>query len=97
MTRLAAHESEQGAEKHLPVWSTQGGKVHIRVGETEHPMTDKHHIQWIELEAGGMTCRKFMNPDDDPAAVFADMGSGPVTVRACCNVHGLWKREAGLP
>ncbi|RKY21125.1 MAG: desulfoferrodoxin [Planctomycetota bacterium] len=77
-------------EKHVPVVSVEGGKVVVRVGEVAHPMQEAHYIEWIEVSAGGHVCRKFLNPGDEPAAEF-EVPDGELTVRAWCNLHGLWR------
>ena len=92
MTRLSEHSSDNGMEKHLPVWTVEAGNILVHVGETEHPMTDKHYIEWIEIESGGQAYRQFLEPGTEPAARFRGLGAGPYAVRACCNVHGLWRK-----
>ena len=36
-------------EKHVPVIEDKSnGKIIVKVGAVEHPMTEEHHIEWIE-------------------------------------------------
>jgi len=78
-------EDPEKGEKHLPV--IEGNKV--KVGEVEHPMTEEHYIEWIEaVPKEGNSLRVFLKPGDKPEAEFC---FAPVSVRAYCNLHGLWK------
>jgi len=76
-------------EKHVPVKETAGGVVTVKVGDVAHPMEDKHYIEWIEVISGEKAYMQFLNPGDVPEAEFTI--DGDVTVRAYCNLHGLWK------
>lgn len=77
-------DSEKG-EKHIPV--IEENKV--KVGSVEHPMEEKHFIEWIEATSeDGETARIFLKPGQKPEA---DFSFKPVSAREYCNVHGLWK------
>ncbi len=76
---------DAATEKHVPV--VEGKKV--KVGEVEHPMSEEHYIEWIEVTANGKTCKKFLKPGEKPGAEFEEEG----TARAYCNLHGLWKSK----
>lgn len=77
-------------EKHVPVVEQSGEEITVKIGSADHPMTDKHYIEWIEiLTEDGKVYRKFLQPEDLPKAVFCVKGN--VTARAYCNLHGLWK------
>lgn len=92
-----------GSEKHVPVAEDlppsacqvkDGCK--IKVGAQEHPMTDEHHIEWIEINTvDKRSGKKFLKPGEKPESDFhtrMDLAGA----RAYCNVHGLWefKKEA---
>lgn len=77
-------------EKHVPVVENTEKGIRIRVGEVEHPMTDDHYIQWIEVISGDSVYQKYLHPGGTPEAEFQIDGD-PVTVRAYCNLHGHWK------
>jgi len=79
----------EGKEKHVPVITKTDKGIKVNIGSVAHPMEDKHYIEWIEINEKGMVCRKHLNPGDNPSAEFN--ASQDVTVRAYCNVHGLWK------
>lgn len=82
---------DAAVEKHVPVVEKIEGGVKVKVGEVEHPMTEEHYIEWIEVMANGKSCKKFLKPGDKPEAEF--MTEGEAGARAYCNLHGLWKNE----
>jgi superoxide reductase len=83
-------EEQEGKEKHLPVIEKTEKGFLVKVGSVQHPMEEKHYIEWIEVTANGKTYRQFLNPGDVPEAIF-DIEVENVTVREYCNVHRLWK------
>lgn len=85
-------EAEEGVEKHVPVVEKTENGVKVKVGSTEHPMEDKHYIEWIEVVSGGEVQRKFLNPGERPEAEFCISGEHEL-VREYCNIHGLWKAD----
>ncbi|MFW5782222.1 MAG: desulfoferrodoxin family protein, partial [Candidatus Muiribacteriaceae bacterium] len=85
--------ADQTTEKHVPVVTVDGDKIHVVVGSTIHPMEEKHYIEWIEIIADNdKTYRKYLKPGDKPEAVF-NVKAEKITAREHCNVHGLWKSE----
>jgi len=95
---VSAKTKEEGHEKHLPVITRNGQHVHVKVGSTEHPMLNAHHIMWIELIAGNKIMRKYLNPGDKPEAEFQLCNcqmdcDDKIIVREYCNMHGLWQNE----
>ena len=88
------HEEDQGFEKHLPVLSFENGTFKVTIGDTLHPMSDEHYIEWIEYIVDGDVCRKNLKPNDDPMAIFNFKESSNYIVRAYCNIHGLWGLRA---
>ena len=77
-------------EKHVPVVEKTASGYVAKVGSVQHPMEDKHYIEWIELIADGKAYRQFLNPGDVPEATF-EVKAKQVSVREYCNLHGLWK------
>jgi len=77
-------------EKHIPVIEKTSDGVKVKIGAVQHPMEEKHFIQWIELLADGKAYRQFLKPGDAPEAVFC-VKADKVTAREYCNLHGLWK------
>jgi superoxide reductase len=82
--------ADQGREKHVPVIYPADGGYEVKVGETLHPMSEKHYIIFIELRTPDATYRKYFKPDEEPIAYFPtnDEAIGAI---AYCNIHGLWK------
>ncbi|HBR07866.1 MAG TPA: desulfoferrodoxin [Clostridiales bacterium] len=93
MTELTANTVEASAEKHLPVVTVTGDKVHVAVGSVAHPMVEKHYIQWIYLKTDKGVQRKCLLPDNTPEAAFALVDETPLAAYEYCNLHGLWKTE----
>ena len=78
-------------EKHVPVIEKTEDGIKVKVGSVPHPMMEEHYIEWIELIADGRACRKFLNPGDEPEALFK-IEAQTITAREYCNLHGLWKK-----
>ena len=92
MQELVAGTTEASTEKHIPVYTVEGGVVSVTVGSTEHPMLDVHYIQWISLQTNLGNQRKVLKPGDPPKAQFALLpGEEVEAVYAYCNLHSLWK------
>lgn len=91
MQLLKENTTDAATEKHVPVIKKLAdGTYKIIVGSVEHPMEDKHYIEWIQLVAGKNAYRAFLNPGQKPEAVFK-VDSDDVLAREYCNLHGLWK------
>lgn len=90
MELLEAKTADKTVEKHVPLIEKVDGGVKVVVGCTPHPMTPEHWIQWIELLVDGKTYLQFLDPGDEPEAIFAIEGEN-LTAREHCNIHGLWK------
>ena len=92
MQELVAGTTEASTEKHIPVYTVEGGVVSVTVGSTEHPMLEAHYIQWISLQTNLGNQRKVLKPGDPPKAQFALLpGEEVEAVYAYCNLHSLWK------
>ena len=76
-------------EKHVPVVEKVEGGFTVKLGSIPHPMEEKHYIEWIEVIADGKAYRQFLGPGDKPEAFFS-VAADQETVRAYCNLHGLW-------
>ena len=84
MQLIVAKIKEEGSEKHLPVIE----KDRVVIGEVEHPSEDNHYIEWIEINTKENSSKKFLNPGDKPEV---NISGDVISVRAYCNIHGLWK------
>ena len=93
MTLENANTVDAAKEKHVPVVEKKDDGLFIRVGSVAHPMTEAHSIMWIEVLGGDWVTRKYLNPGDKPEATFWIKDRAHLTVRAYCNLHGLWQVE----
>jgi superoxide reductase len=83
--------ADKSTEKHVPYIEKTADGILVKVGQNQnHPMEEKHYIQWIELLVDGKSYRQFLNPGDAPQAIFPVVGE-KVAAREFCNIHGLWK------
>jgi len=90
MNLLGENTEDAVQEKHVPVVEATGDGITVKVGSVAHPMQEDHYIEWIEAIVDGSAYRQFLKPGDTPEAFFPVAGAR-VTVRALCNLHGLWK------
>jgi len=92
MQDLIPGTTDAAVEKHVPVYTVEGNKVCVQVGEVAHPMTEEHYIEWVLLQTASGNQRKMLKPGDEPKVCFAISEEDSVTaVYAYCNLHGLWK------
>jgi desulfoferrodoxin-like iron-binding protein len=101
-------KSKEAAVKHIPSVTVNKEcklipeeactDVIVRIGETLHPMTPEHAIQFIDCYVDDTyVSRVELTPGVNPSAVFHLRAQGS-TVRIVenCNVHGYWQKEAAL-
>ena len=80
-------------EKHVPYIQNTTDGILVKIGQNQdHPMEEKHYIEWIELIADGESYRKQLHPGDKPQAVFC-ITADSIQAREYCNIHGLWRSE----
>ena len=67
----------------------------IQIGETLHPMTASHYIQWIEVYLGiDLISRVEFSPLCPQAKITVPLSiKEPSTLRILtrCNLHGIWE------
>jgi len=90
MQLLQAKTQDEGKEKHVPVIEQTEKSVIVRVGSVVHPMESEHYIEWIEIITENGSYRKMLKPGMEPVAEFF-LEAQNISVRAYCNLHGLWK------
>ena len=92
MKEIIPGTTDAAAEKHVPVYTVEGNKVSVKVGEVAHPMTEEHYIEWISLQTKQGNQRKCLKPGEKPEACFMICDGDEVeAVYAYCNLHSLWK------
>lgn len=90
MELMQENTVDASTEKHVPVIEKTEDGVKVIVGSVEHPMEEKHYIEWIEIIADGKAYRKFLKPGNKPEAEFCVRAEN-IEAREYCNLHGLWK------
>lgn len=91
MNELNEKKEDEGNEKHVPVVEKKDDHVLVKIGETPHPMEEKHYIEWVEVvRQNGRMSKIYLTPTDEPEAKFECMDSDVEKVRIYCNIHGLW-------
>ncbi len=94
MLELKAGVTDASSEKHVPAVKIEENKVSVTIGSVEHPMEEKHHIEWILLETNQGFYQKNLSPQMTPKAEFLlSEGEKPKAVYEFCNLHKLWKAE----
>ena len=92
MQELVPGTTDAAVEKHLPVYEVNGSSVSVTVGSVLHPMLPEHSINWICLQTNKGFQLKYLNPGEEPKAVYALADGEKVeAVYDYCNLHGLWK------
>lgn len=92
MQLLVENTVDASQEKHVPVIERGNGTVTVKVGSVEHPMEEKHYIEWIELIADDKVYRQYLAPGQAPQATF-NVTADKLIAREYCNLHGQWKTE----
>jgi len=91
MEKLEEKTEDSSVEKHVPYIEKTSDGILVKVGQNQdHPMDEKHYIEWIQVIADDVAYRKFLKPGDKPQALF-EIKADNFTAREYCNVHGLWK------
>ena len=92
MELLTENTVDAAKEKHVPVVEAIEGGYKVKVGSVDHPMQDKHYIEWIEIVVVYKIQRVHLKPGDKPEAVFYTDCKN-VYAREYCNLHGHWSSK----
>lgn len=93
MELITENTVDAAVEKHIPVVEKTAEGFKVTVGSVNHPMEEKHYIEWIQVITDGNKClTQALKPGDAPVAEFTTKENA-VKVRAYCNLHGLWRSE----
>jgi superoxide reductase len=91
MEQMEEKTQDSSVEKHVPYIEKTDDGILVKVGQNQdHPMEEKHYIEWIQIIADGEVYREFLKPGDKPQAKFC-IKADKIEAREYCNVHGLWK------
>ncbi|NLY53957.1 MAG: desulfoferrodoxin [Firmicutes bacterium] len=91
MELMLPQTADSAYEKHVPVIEPAEEGTLVKVGSVNHPMTEQHWIEWIELVAAGKVYRQYLEPGQPPVATFCAPFDKVEEARAYCNLHGLWR------
>ncbi len=92
MVKLEANTQDASKEKHVPVIIPNGDTTTIRIGSAPHPMTEEHHIEFIEVvRHDGKAGIVKLEHTGAPEATFNMKAEDIAAVYEFCNLHGLWK------
>ena len=89
----AQTDSELKGEYHLPIKVLKNNTdEYIQVGLKQHPMTEEHHIKFIQIisEDGQTSILHFLETNDEPTMQLYKNNYGDYIAREFCNIHGLW-------
>ena len=92
MTQLVANMQDGATEKHIPVVEKKDDGYLIKIGSVEHPMEEKHYIEFIEVITENCSYRKNLKPNQKPE-FFVKTDEKILYVREYCNLHGLWQNN----
>ena len=91
MKLLEEKTEDTSVEKHVPFIEKKDDGILVKIGQNQdHPMEEKHYIEWIQLITNDGTYRAFLNPGDKPQALFR-INTDAITAKEYCNIHGLWR------
>ena len=81
-------------EYHVPVfmYDKEKGDI-VRVGKEPHPMTEEHHIEFIQVISNDKKCAKihYLEPGEEPRMYLKNiMDNHGACAVEMCNLHGLW-------
>ena len=89
MELMKEKTEDSSIEKHVPYIEKTENGVLVKIGQNQdHPMEEKHYVEWIQVIADGISYRKFLKPGDKPQAEF-EIKADKIETREYCNIHGL--------
>lgn len=93
--KLEEKTADSKNEKHVPFIKEMEDGYLVKVGEEiDHPMSEEHWIEFIELIVDdNKVYRHFLTPTDKPEAYFKVEKGSNVKAREYCNLHGLWSNS----
>ena len=89
LEELTANTQDAAVEKHVPVYEIENNEMIVKVGETLHPMEEKHYITMISLVTDDKVIRIDLKPTDEPIVKLPYIKDA--IIYEYCNLHGLWK------
>lgn len=94
MHELTPNTVEASYEKHLPVITTNGNEITVKVGGVPHPMLPEHFIGWIYIQTLQGSQLKYLKVGEAPEATFTLTEDDKlIAAYEYCNLHGMWKTK----
>ena len=59
---IVANNIDASIEKQVPVYEIDNNEIIVKVGETIHPMEEKHYIMWISMVTDDRKIKVYLNP-----------------------------------
>ena len=88
METLIPNSADASAEKHLPTYEVQDGKIFVKVN---HVMEEDHYIEWISVVFDKKVVTTYLEPGMEPVAHCKYVPGS--AIYAYCNKHELWKTD----
>ena len=85
MKEIRANSTDGAVEKHKPTYTFENDKLIVTIN---HVMEKEHYIEWICLITDDKEEYIYLNPGDEPKAIFNKVTNGKIY--SYCNKHGLW-------
>ena len=60
MRLIVENTVDAAVEKHIPAVEKNGDEIIVKVGSVEHPMTEQHYIEWIEVNTENKVYTKLL-------------------------------------
>ena len=94
MQKLEANyeNNNELGEKHVPVIEFSEGKRFVTL--RNHPMTEEHYIQFIEVypKDKSRLYLKYLNPNENAELEITHLEEN-IEALEHCNIHGLWRSK----
>jgi len=87
------NEADADARKHVPriVEEDDGEGIKITIGEILHPMTEEHHIEWVQIMTPYGDIRVKLEVGHEPVVRLPFLKRSDIQgIRSYCNQHALY-------
>ncbi|MFA5878725.1 MAG: desulfoferrodoxin [Candidatus Margulisiibacteriota bacterium] len=93
MQLMQENTVDASTEKHIPVIEDALNGMMVKIGAVPHPMEASHYIEWVEVITDKKVYCEYLELNGSPFCFFPINKSEVVSVRAYCNLHGLWQNK----
>lgn len=95
MVKLIPNTTDGDMEKHVPKIIQNGFECEVQVGDTLHPMTKEHYIEWISVLTTKRSLLYYLCPAKKPEISFELLhGEKVLKAYSYCNIHSLFMKDA---